>query len=76
MIQRMLAQRVPIQAMGMAQVSQKLAHYTMRSGLPINRLWRIKPIWQALQNGCYHRYADDSSDWYSPYLAVLGDLLE
>lgn len=71
-----LSERVPIDLDGMKQLDRKLAHYTMRSTLPDNRLMRIWPVLRDLQLGLYHRYSDPSADWYSPYLAALGDLLE
>lgn len=71
-----LGQRVSVQAQGMKQIERKLAHYTMRSTLPNNRLLRIGPVLHDLQLGLYHRYADAATDWYSPYLAALGDLME
>lgn len=71
-----LKERVNITTPGMEQVVQKLAHYSMRSNLPDNRLKRLWPVIRDLQRGYYHRYADAATDWYSPYLAALGDLLE
>jgi Glycosyl transferase family 2 len=61
---------------GLQQLDQRLAHYTMRSTLPENQLKRILPVFLALWRGEYHRYADAEADWYSPFLAILGDLLE
>lgn len=75
-IQLFLQERVPEQTPAMQQVNRKLAHYTMRSTLPDNRLMRIWPVLRDLQRGNYHRYADAATDWYSPYLAAMGDLLE
>lgn len=75
-IMAFLQDRVPKSTPGMEQLTRKLAHYTMRSRLPDNRLNRILPIVRDLQRGNYHRYADAATDWYSPYLAALGDLLE
>jgi hypothetical protein len=71
-----LSERAPAELPGMKQVDRKLAHFTMRSTLPGNRLLRIWPVLRDLQLGEYHRYADASTDWYSPYLAAMGDLLE
>lgn len=75
-IKEHLSERVSAQAVGMKQVERKLAHYTMRSTLPDNRLLRLRPVLRDLQLGLYHRYADAGTDWYSPYLAALGDLME
>ena len=75
-IKNHLSGRVPMQSEGMKQIDRKLAHYTMRSTLPDNRLLRLWPVLSDLRQGLYHRYADASADWYSPYLAALGDLLE
>jgi glycosyltransferase involved in cell wall biosynthesis len=75
-IKTYLGERVSAQAEGMKQIERKLAHYTMRSTLPDNRLLRVWPVLRDLQLGLYHRYADAAADWYSPYLAALGDLME
>ncbi len=75
-IKEYLSERVSAQADGMKQIERKLAHYTMRSTLPDNRLLRVWPVLRDLQLGLYHRYADAATDWYSPYLAALGDLME
>jgi len=75
-IKNHLIKRVPDQLEGMKQVELKLAHYTMRSTLPENRFQRIWPVLRDLQRGLYHRYANTAADWYSPYLAALGDLME
>ncbi len=61
---------------GMNQLAQRLAHYTLRSQLPDNRLRRVAPVLTDLWRGQYHRYANVSADWYSAYLAALGDMLE
>ncbi|GAA4463424.1 glycosyltransferase [Nibrella saemangeumensis] len=71
-----LAERVPANAPGMPQIQRRLAHYQMRSSLPANRLKRISPVMQNVWQGNYHRYTDASANWYAPYLAALGDLLE
>ena len=75
-IHQFLAPRVPANTPAMQQLNRKLAHYTMRSSLSTNRLTRIFPVLRDLQRGLYHRYADAATDWYSPYLAAIGDLLE
>ncbi len=75
-IKEHLSERMPAQVEGMKQVERKLKHYTMRSTLPDNRLLRVWPVLSDLQQGLYHRYADAATDWYSPYLAALGDLME
>ncbi|OIN61269.1 glycosyl transferase family 2 [Arsenicibacter rosenii] len=75
-IRQFLAGRVPENSPAMQQLTRKLAHYTMRSTLSTNRLQRIYPVLRDLQRGLYHRYADAATDWYSPYLAAIGDLLE
>jgi len=75
-INRLLAERVPNTAPGMAQLHRRLAHFTMRSCLPHDRLRRFQPVLQGLQQGDYKRYADVSANWYAPVLAALGDMLE
>lgn len=75
-IRHYLRERVDPTLDGMQQLDRKLAHYTMRSTLPDNRLRRLWPVLNDLQKGNYHRYADPSADWYSPYLAAVGDMLE
>lgn len=75
-ITRLLAGRVPADAPGMPQLHRRLAHFTMRSSLAHNRIQRLFPVLQSLQKGNYNRYADASANWYAPYLAALGDLLE
>jgi glycosyltransferase involved in cell wall biosynthesis len=61
---------------GLRQLNRRLAYYTMRSTLPDNRLGRVIPVLTGLWQGQYHRYADAAADWYSPYLAAMGDMLE
>lgn len=75
-ISRLLAGRLPDSAPGLPQLHRRLAHFTMRSCLPRHRMQRLLPVLQNLQKGDYQRYADVSADWYAPYLAALGDLLE
>ncbi len=73
---QLLTERVPANAPGLALIHRRLAHFTMRSSLSANRLSRIGPVLDSLQKGNYNRYADASANWYAPYLAVLGDILE
>ncbi len=75
-ISRLLAERVPGITPGMAQLHRQLAHFTMRSCLPHDRLRRFQPVIQGLRQGDYKRYADASANWYAPVLAALGDMLE
>ena len=75
-ISRLLNERVPANAPGLSQLNRRLAHFTMRSGLPNGRAGRLLPVLQNLQHGNYKRYSDASANWYAPYLAALGDLLE
>ncbi|GAB3639736.1 glycosyltransferase family 2 protein [Spirosoma arcticum] len=75
-IDQLLADRVPADAPGLTQLHRRMAHFTMRSHLPHYRAQRLLPVLQSLQRGNYKRYADASANWYAPYLAALGDLLE
>ncbi|MBD2756600.1 glycosyltransferase [Spirosoma validum] len=75
-IRKLLADRIPPDASGFAQLDRRLVHFTMRSHLSPNRLFRIVPVMNSLRQGNYNRYADASANWYAPYLAVLGDILE
>ena len=75
-IGKLLSERVPATASGLPLLRRRLAHFTMRSSLPHNRIKRLAPILSSLQHGNYNRYADASANWYAPYLAVLGDILE
>ena len=75
-IKQYLGERVSTPSDGMKQLDRKLKHFTMRSTLPDNRLLRLWPVLVDLRKGLYHRYADAATDWYSPYLAALGDLFE
>lgn len=75
-ISRFLAERVPNDTPGMAQLHRRLAHFTMRSCLPHDRIRRVQPVLLGLQQGDYKRYADVSANWYAPVLAALGDMLE
>ncbi|SOD83226.1 glycosyltransferase [Spirosoma fluviale] len=75
-ISQLLSKRVSETAPGFSQLRRRLAHFTMRSSLPNNRLGRVLPVLRSLQRGNYNRYADASANWYAPYLAMLGDLLE
>lgn len=74
-ITQLLAERVP-NAPGLPQLHRRLEHFTMRSCLPHFRVRRLLPVLNSLQKGNYKRYADVSANWYAPYLAALGDLLE
>jgi glycosyltransferase involved in cell wall biosynthesis len=75
-VARLLAERIPKITPGMEQLHRRLAHFTMRSCLPHDRLRRFQPVWLGLQQGDYRRYADVSANWYAPVLAALGDILE
>lgn len=75
-IAQLLAKRVPADAPGLFQLHRRLGHFTMRGHLPTNRIQRVVPVLQSLQRGNYRRYADASANWYAPYLAALGDLIE
>jgi glycosyltransferase involved in cell wall biosynthesis len=75
-ISQLLGERVPANAPGLPILYRRLDHFTMRSSLPHNRLQRLSPVLSSLQRGNYRRYADASANWYAPYLAVLGDILE
>ena len=75
-ISRLLAERVPVDAPGLPQLRRRLSHFTMRSCLPHDRLRRLKPVLSSFQQGNYTRYADSSANWFAPYLAALGDMLE
>ncbi|QJD79047.1 glycosyltransferase [Spirosoma rhododendri] len=73
---RLLSERAPVTTPGMQQLYRRLAHFTMRSCLPHDRMRRFQPVWLGLQQGDYQRYADVSANWYAPMLAALGDILE
>ncbi|UFH52012.1 glycosyltransferase family 2 protein [Spirosoma sp. KNUC1025] len=75
-IGHLLASRLPPDSPGFSQLRRRLAHFTMRSTLSTNRLLRVWPVLKSLGQGNYKRYADASANWYAPYLAVLGDILE
>lgn len=75
-INQLLASRLPANAPGFSQLSRRLAHFTMRGNLPDNRLKRLAPVLGSIRQGNYQRYADASANWYAPYLAILGDILE
>ena len=75
-IGQLLGERVPTNAPGLALLRRRLTHFTMRSRLLPNRLNRLGPVLGSLLNGNYTRYADASANWYAPFLAVLGDILE
>ncbi len=75
-ISQLLNERVPADLPSLAQLRRRLAHFTMRSNLPLNRLKRFVPVLCSLQKGNYNRYADAAANWYAPYLAVLGDIFE
>ena len=71
-----LAERLPDDAPGWPPLRQRIAHFDMRAQLSDNRLRRVLPVLSDLGRGNYHRYADPWANWYAPYLAALGDLLE
>jgi hypothetical protein len=75
-ISQLLTKRVPANSPGLPQLKQRLAHFSMRSNLPPNRLKRIVPVLTNLVQGNYRRYADAAANWYAPLLAVLGDIFE
>jgi len=75
-ITQLLSGRVPENSPGMQALRRRLAHFTMRSCLPHDRLQRISPVLSNLRQGNYQRYADASANWLAPYLAALGDILE
>ena len=75
-INRLLTERVAPDAPGMELLRRRLSHFTMRSSLPTNRFNRVHPVLRSLREGNYNRYADAAANWYAPYLAVLGDILE
>lgn len=75
-IRSYLVERVPEDCPGLKLLDRKLAHFTMRSTLPDNRLQRVWPVLSDLQQGLYHRYADSAANSLAPYMAALGDLLE
>ncbi|GAA4404317.1 hypothetical protein GCM10023187_21440 [Nibrella viscosa] len=75
-IYNFLTERVPANAPGMPQICRRLSHYQMRSSLPDNRIKRFFPVIRNVWQGNYHRYADAAANWYAPYLAALGDMLE
>lgn len=75
-ISRLLAERVGTETPGLGQLHRRLAHFTMRSCLPHERIRRLGPVLGSLQEGNYNRYADAAANWLAPYLAALGDMLE
>ncbi|GAB3888506.1 glycosyltransferase family 2 protein [Spirosoma agri] len=75
-ISQLLAERVSPDTPGLQQLHRRLSHYTMRSCLPHDRLRRLKPVLDSLRQGNYNRYADAAANWYAPYLAAFGDVLE
>jgi glycosyltransferase involved in cell wall biosynthesis len=75
-IDHLLNERVPTDAPGLPQLHRSLSHFSMRSSLPPNRLKRLLPVLTSMMNGNYKRYAEPAANWYAPYLAVLGDILE
>lgn len=75
-INQLLVSRLPDNAPGFSQLYRRLAHFTMRGNLPDNRLKRLVPVLGSIRLGNYRRYADASANWYAPYLAILGDILE
>ena len=75
-ISQLLTERVPADAPGLTHLYRRLAHFTLRSHLPHNRLHRIGPVFANLFQGNYRRYAELGANWYAPFLAVLGDIFE
>ncbi len=75
-INQLLRNRLKTNAPGLDSLRRRLAHFTMRSCLPHDRYRRIGPVLTSLREGNYQRYADASANWYAPYLAALGDILE
>jgi glycosyltransferase involved in cell wall biosynthesis len=75
-INQLLSARVARNAPGLVQLRRRLAHFTMRSCLPQNRFARLVPILTGLSHGNYNRYAEAAANWYAPYLAAFGDLVE
>jgi glycosyltransferase involved in cell wall biosynthesis len=75
-LSELLTKRIPANSPGIPILRRRLAHFTMRSNLPPNRLHRVLPVLKSLGQGNYKRYADQWANWYAPYLAVLGDILE
>lgn len=75
-IHQLLSARVALNSPGLVQLRRRLAHFTMRSCLPQNRLARLIPVLTGLSLGNYNRYAEAAANWYAPYLAAFGDLFE
>ena len=75
-ISQLISKRVSPNAPGLPQLRRRLEHFTLRSHLPQKRLKRIAPVLTNLWRGNYNRYAEAAANWYAPYLAVLGDILE
>lgn len=75
-INQLLRSRLVNTAPGLAALRRRLSHFTMRSCLPHDRLRRVGPVLASLREGNYQRYADAAANWYAPYLAALGDILE
>lgn len=75
-ITQLISRRVPQNAPGLPQLQRRLTHFTLRSHLPNDRIKRIGPVLTNLWRGNYNRYAEPAANWYAPYLAVLGDILE
>lgn len=75
-ISQLLARRIPSTAPGLPALNRRLWHFTMRSCLPHERLRRLRPVLSSLRQGNYNRYADAAANWYAPYLAALGDIIE
>jgi glycosyltransferase involved in cell wall biosynthesis len=75
-IKQLLLTHIPAISPGLPMLTRRLRHYQMRGNLPENRLGRLFPVLGSLRLGNYHRYADASANWYAPYLAILGDILE
>lgn len=75
-LSQLISKRVPSTAPGLPQLSRRLFHFTLRSHLPHDRLKRIGPVLTNLWRGNYNRYAEPAANWYAPYLAALGDILE
>ncbi|WP_332369487.1 glycosyltransferase [Spirosoma telluris] len=65
-INELLSKRVPYNSPGLPQLQRRLAHFSMRSNLPHNRLRRVAPVLTNFWRGNYRRYADAAANWYAP----------
>jgi len=75
-LQKLVNERIPGNTPGKEQLQRRLTYFQTRSSLPLARLRRFGPVLQEWQRGNYKRYSDHTADWYAPYLAALGDILE